>query len=218
MWAPSVTNDFHLLPVSAIAALMSRFAKPGDRLRQAQKGRVRHRGAMKILVSLLALVLVPAPALADEGPAFEVNLLWPFFPGGLVDLKAVFPTPGDGRAIAGVYSDFAWRFVRDDGTYGQVAAMGIKPGYRQFFGYGLHAEATLQLNWRHERDRPDHPEPLNGFQGRLWTFAGYQHELSPRAYINARAGIGVHLFRTDELGDEEKMLVPAGDLNLGIRF
>ena len=59
---------------------------------------------------------------------------------------------------------------------------------------------------------------LNAFVGRLWTFAGYQRDLSSRWYVNARAGLGVHLWRTDQYGAEERKLIPAGDLNLGARF
>lgn len=58
----------------------------------------------------------------------------------------------------------------------------------------------------------------DGLQGRAWIFAGYQRDVSARVYLNTRFGVGVHLFRTDELGDMEKKLVPAADLNLGIRF
>lgn len=156
------------------------------------------------------------------GPAFEANVLWPFFPGGLVDFRIVVPAVNRasawrGELVAGVFSDFAWRFVRDD-TYGRVASFGTKLGYRQFLPLGFQVESVMQLNWRHEEDRPEHPEPLDGFQGRLWLFGGYHYDVTPRVYLNGRGGLGVHVFRTDELGDREKKLVPAADLNLGFRF
>lgn len=156
-------------------------------------------------------------SVASERPAFETNVLWPFFPGGLVDLKVVVPVAERSDFVIGAFSDFAWRFVRDD-TYGRVFAMGTKLAWRQFVMSGFHLEGQLQLNWRHEEDRPDHPETLDGFQGRAWIYGGYQHALGARAYVNTRLGLGVHLFRTDELGDTEKKLVPAADLNLGLRF
>jgi hypothetical protein len=160
------------------------------------------------------------PAAAVDRPAFETNVLWPFFPGGLADFKVVVPlrpAPLASDLTLGAYSDFAWRFVRDD-AFGRVSAIGAKIGWRQFALGGLHAEAVVQLNWRHEEDRPDHPETLNGFQGRAWIFAGYQRDVGHRVYLNSRLGLGLHLFRTDELGGEEKKLVPAADLNLGIRL
>jgi hypothetical protein len=54
--------------------------------------------------------------------------------------------------------------------------------------------------------------------GRAWTFAGYQHEFTRSVYANVRGGAGLHLFRTDRWGDTERVFVPAGDLNFGMRF
>lgn len=45
-----------------------------------------------------------------------------------------------------------------------------------------------------------------------------QHEFSPRFYANARAGLGIHLYRTDRFASEEKQRVPGADLNFGVRF
>jgi hypothetical protein len=59
---------------------------------------------------------------------------------------------------------------------------------------------------------------LDAFTGRLWVMAGYQHELGGRVYGNVRAGVGIHLWRTDHLAEKERKLVPAGDVNLGFRF
>jgi len=158
-------------------------------------------------------------------PAFEVNVLWPFYPGGIVDLKVMVPVvrklKGNwrGEIVAGLQSDFAWRFVREDrDEYGRVALMAVKLGYRQFLAYGLHVDVTVNLGWRHEEDNPIIDGTIDSFQGRLWLFAGYQHEFTRRFYANVRGGLGVHLFRTDELADRERKLVPAGDLNLGVRF
>ena len=158
-------------------------------------------------------------------PAFEVNVLWPFYPGGMVDLKVVIPVVRRARAnwrgeiVTGLVSDFGWRFVRDDrDEYGQVAFLGVKLGWRQFFAYGLHLDLTVNGGWRHEVDNPHATGTINSFQGRFWGFAGYQHEFTRRIYANIRGGLGVHLWRTDELAHRERILVPAGDLNLGFRF
>jgi hypothetical protein len=155
--------------------------------------------------------------------AFEVNVLWPIFPGGIVDLKAIVPIllpdrgNGRGELVAGLHSDFGWRSVREDNA-GNVAFLGLKIGWRQFLVYGLHVDVTANLGWRHQEHNPWDNETIHSFQGRFWAFAGYQHELTRQVYLNARGGIGVHLFRTDRFADREKILVPAGDLNLGIRF
>lgn len=156
--------------------------------------------------------------------AFEVNVLWPFFPGGMVDLKLVIPTllPDEGNfrgeAIVGLHSDFGWRTVRPPDEYGQVAFIGLKLGWRQFVGYGFHVDATLNAGWRHEVNNPRDGEVIHSFQGRLWLFAGWQYEFTRQFYANVRGGIGVHLFRSDRFANEERILAPAGDLNLGFRF
>jgi hypothetical protein len=187
---------------------------------------------------VLVLSLVPSLAAAQDDPvedvagawedyprhvAFEVNVLWPFFPGGIVDLKAIvpllLPDRGDwrGELVAGLHSDFGWRSVRDDDA-GNVAFLGLKIGWRQFLVYGLHLDVTANLGWRHQEHNPWDNETIHAFQGRFWGFAGYQHELTRQVYVNVRGGIGIHLFRTDRFADREKIFVPAGDLNLGFRF
>ena len=67
----------------------------------------------------------------------------------------------------------------------------------------------------------DHPAAVHRAAqqfARFWGFAGYQHEFTGRICANIRRGLGVHLWRTDELAHRERILVPAGDLNLGFRF
>ena len=103
---------------------------------------------------LVSLIVVLAPQIASAQSAFEVNALWPFFPGGLVDLKIVTPlattdSPWRGELITGLHSDFGWRFVRDEDA-GRVAFLGAKTGYRQFLGSGLHVDTTVNAGWRHE--------------------------------------------------------------------
>lgn len=154
---------------------------------------------------------------AETRPAFEVNVLWPFFPGGFSDFKLLVPTVARGELVVGLHSDFGWRNSRKADA-GKVAVLATKLGYRQFIVGGLHVDATVNLGWRQERDNPFDGTTLNAFVGRLWTFAGYQHALSDRWYVNARGGVGVHLWRTDKFGDKERHLVPGGDVNLGVRF
>ncbi len=165
----------------------------------------------------------PAEPTPPPGSAFEVNALWPFFPGGLVDLKVVTPiafksSAYRGELITGLHSDFGWRSIRDDEDNGRVAFLGAKLGYRQFFGHGIHAESAMNIGWRHEKDHPLDGKDVHALQIRLWSFAGYQHEFSRWVYANARAGFGLHIYRSDRFADRERTFVPAGDLNLGFRF
>ena len=158
-------------------------------------------------------------------PAFEVNVLWPFFPGGLVDLKALVPVARTDRAdfrgelIVGLHSDFSWGPVsRPVDKYGKVSILGAKVGYRQFLLAGLHLDISVNLGWRHEEKNIYDGGRLDGFIGRSWLFAGYQHEFTRKLYANIRGGGGLHLFRTDRFGDTERIFVPAGDVNVGVRF
>jgi hypothetical protein len=158
-------------------------------------------------------------------PAFEVNVLWPFFPGGIVDLKLLLPVlRADrqllrGELIAGLHSDFAIRVVRDDVNHGKVGQLGVKVGWRQFFAYGLHAEASVDLSWREERQNTHDGTTLEAFTGRLWLLAGWQVDLTERVYLNARGGAGIHLFRVGDIwAHTERLVAAGGDLNLGIRF
>jgi hypothetical protein len=173
------------------------------------------------------------PALAEEAEpvadttrqriGLEVNVLWPFFPGGISELRVVVPVlrrderSFHGGLVVGAYSDFASRVVRDD-SYGKVANLSGKLGWRQYLVKGLHVELSANLGWRHEEHRPPDDVTVDGFQIRLWTLAGYEHALTPRFYVNARGGLGIHVYRSDELAHLEKKLVPGGDLNLGVRF
>ena len=162
-------------------------------------------------------------ASARAAPALEVNVMWPFFPGGMVDLKLIVPAlrakerDWRGESIVGLHSDFGWRFVRAPDA-GRVALMAVKLGYRQFLVHGLHIESTVNAGWRHEEDNPWDGEVIDSFQGRLWNMVGYQHEFSPRVYGNVRAGLGVHLWRTDRFASRERLFAPGGDINIGVRF
>jgi hypothetical protein len=173
----------------------------------------------------------PAPNVAREQgdyprtPAFEVNVLWPFFPGGIVDLKALFPVVRAdrrdfrGEIIAGLHSDFGWGpLSRPLDKYGKVSVLAAKIGYRQFLVYGTHLDLSVNVGWRHEERNIYDGGRLDALTGRLWALFGYQWELSPRLYANLRGGAGIHLFRTDRYGDTERAFVPAGDANLGFRF
>lgn len=163
------------------------------------------------------------PAARRRHVAFEVNVLWPFFPGGITELRLMIPVLRaaehtlQGELVTGLYSDFASRIVRGD-EHGKVANLSGKIGWRQFFAYGLHAEVSANLGWRHEEHRPPDDTTVDGFQVRLWTLAGYQYDFTRSVYANVRGGLGVHLYRSDRLAGEEKKLVPGGDINLGFRF
>lgn len=194
------------------------------------------------MLALIGCLLFAPPSTVAEGPepadtparawtdyrrtaAFEVNLLWPFFPGGIVDFKLLIPALRPdrhvlrGEAVLGLQSDFGWRFIRDDpDEYGRVSILSLKLGWRQFIAWGLHLDATVNAGWRNEVGNPHADGVINSFQGRFWGFAGYQHEFGPRVYLNLRGGVGVHLWRTDELRDRERVLTGGGDLNLGLRF
>lgn len=168
-----------------------------------------------------AATVAAAPARA---PAFEVNVLWPFFPGGLTELKVLVPVVGRHRAggrgelVLGLHSDFATRFVRADERYGKVSILAAKLGYRQFVVSGLHLDVTVNAGWRHEVHNVWDGTTLDAFSARLWVMAGYQHDFNARIYANARGGLGIHLVRTDRFAAKERQRVPAGDVNLGFRF
>ncbi len=172
--------------------------------------------------ALLTLSLLTAEPVR---PAFEVNVLWPFFPGGLSELKALVPLvrPAEptlrGELIAGLFSDFSFGpLTRPTDSYGKVFIVGAKVGWRQFFALGFHADVTLHLGWRHEEFNVYDGTTLDAFTGRLWLHAGWQVDLTPRVYLNLRGAVGLHLFRTDRFGDHERRVAPGGDVNLGVRF
>jgi hypothetical protein len=177
---------------------------------------------------LVVVVLLSSTARADEvtavhRPSLEVNVLWPFFPGGISELRFLVPVvrPHEdtmrGAIMVGLYSDFASRVVRDE-THGKVANLSGKLGWRQYLIAGLHLEVGVNAGWRHEAMRPPNNETFDGFQIRLWTLAGYEHQLSSRFYANVRAALGIHLYRTGPYAEMEKKLAPGADLNLGVRF
>ncbi len=160
-----------------------------------------------------------------RGVAFEVNVLWPFFPGGLAELKVLVPVVrGDkrdwrGELVTGLHSDYGWGpITRPADNYGKVFLLAAKLGWRQFLVYGFHVEVALHAGWRHEEKNVHDGTTVDGFTGRLWMMAGWQYELNERVYLNVRGGGGLHLWRSDHLGYTERRFAPAGDINLGIRF
>lgn len=196
---------------------------------------------MKVLscsLVLLAIVGTAAAARADDttasatspgtedrprGVGLEVNMLWPFFPGGISEVRVMIPVVRTDRAdfrgelVVGAYSDFATRVVRTS-EHGKVAALAGKLGWRQFLVSGLHLEVSANLGWRHEENRPPDGVTIDGFAVRLWMLAGYQHEFTRVFYGNVRGGLGVHVYRSDAYASLERKLAPGADLNLGVRF
>ncbi len=158
--------------------------------------------------------------------SFEVNLLWPFYPGGISEFRYLIPIGKSssfqdgrvGKLVLGLYSDYASKVVRTD-EYGKVSLLAFKFGYRYYFMSGWQVEISNNLGWRQERNRPGvDKENIEGISSRLWTMFGYEHSLSPLFYLNYRLGVGVHLYRSDEYSHLEKKNVAGGDVNLGIRF
>lgn len=165
----------------------------------------------------------PPEASSVHRPSLELNVLWPFFPGGITELRFLAPVsrPHEdtmrGALVVGVHTDFASRVVRDE-THGKVAFLAAKLGWREYLISGFHVEATFNIGWRHEAMRPPNDETFDGFQVRLWTNAGYEHQLSARFYANVRAALGIHVYRTGPYADLEKTFAGGADLNLGVRF
>jgi hypothetical protein len=160
----------------------------------------------------------------EHRPAFEVNVLFPFL--GLEDLRLMVPVLRAGRRdwrgelVFGVSTDYAFgplsRPVED---YGKVFVLTGRVGYRQFLWNGFHVEVALNLGWRHEAyNLHDGAPTLDGGYGRAWFFAGYQLDLTSNVYVNLRGDAGLLLFRTDRFAAFEKKVIPAGEINIGVRL
>ncbi len=165
------------------------------------------------------------PAVAPDffAPSLELNVLFSLL--GISDLHLLLPVVRSGQRdfrgelLLGVYSDYSWGpLSRPSDDYGKVVILAAKAGYRQYFTHGLHVEASAYLGWRHEAHNVHDDTTLDAAISRLWLFAGWQRDLGTRFYATFRGGLGIHLFRTDHLGDKERKLVPAGDLGVGVRF
>jgi len=165
----------------------------------------------------------PAVTPDFSAPSLELNVLFSLL--GITDLHLLLPVVRSGQRdfrgelLVGVYSDYSWGpLSRPSDDYGKVVILAAKAGYRQYFAHGLHVEASAYLGWRHEAHNVHDDTTLDAAISRLWLFAGWQRDLGTRFYATLRGGLGIHLFRTDHLGDKERKLVPAGDLGLGVRF
>lgn len=160
-------------------------------------------------------------ATEEPGPgtpraAGEVNVLWPFV--GISELKALLPMGGShslrSELLVGAYLDYA-QILRED--KGKTFILALMLGYRQFFTRGLHAELAVDLGLRHETGHPGDGATLNDVYVRAWPMLGYQLEVSPTVYVNARGGGGILVYRQTH-AEEEKKLVPAADINVGFRL
>src|SRR5258706_4761787 len=176
---------------------------------------------MRIVVVLIVLVSATKSVAAEPEPearvAGEVNVLWPFFPGGLSELKVLVPAAHDGRILVGLWSDFNNRPPLRDDTYGKVATLAVKAGYRQQVAYGLRVELGFTIGWRHEAMRPNDDPVIDDLIMRAWPMVGYQRDLSDRVYINTRGGASLYLYRSSH-ADIERKFIPALDVNVGVRL
>jgi hypothetical protein len=156
-------------------------------------------------------------------PAFEVNLVQPFL--GITDAKVLVPVARTtshvfrGELMLGAYTDYAWGPIsRPVNDYGKVWLLGVRPGYREYLAYGFFVDASMVVGLRHEEHNTRDDSTLNGFYGRLWANAGWQVDVTERAFLNVRGGAGVIVFRTDKYGSTEKTWQPAADIDVGLRF
>lgn len=157
-----------------------------------------------------------------RGVGLETNVLWPFFPGGISELRLLVPVLNAdrrdlrGELVFGTYADFAHRVIRKPEA-AKTGVLAAKFGYRQFLWWGLHLELSANVGWRHESQRSD-GDTVDALQARGWLLFGYQHEFNPRFYANLRGGLGLHLYRSDRHAAEERTWAGGADLNLGVRF
>jgi hypothetical protein len=111
-------------------------------------------------------------------------------------MKVLLPVIGGfdvrGEALFGAYLDYA-QVVRPHA--GKTFILAPIVGYRQFVGHGI----------------------LNDFYIRAFPGSGYQAELSPRVYLNARFRLGILVYRQSHTAEERKF-APAPDVNRGFRF
>lgn len=173
-----------------------------------------------ILIILVSSFAIPASARSS----LEVNVLWPFLPGGISEFRYLMPIVNEqdrnmhGDLVLGVYSDYASKIVRDS-EYGKVSSYAIKLGYRQYFTAGWHWESIANIGWREEINRPGSSnQKITGVAIRWWNMLGYQYNLSPIFYINFRGGFGTHLYRSDDYESTEKKNVIGFDTNIGVNF
>jgi hypothetical protein len=152
------------------------------------------------------------PRGVESGVAGEVNVLWPLI--GISQLKAIIPVSTSGELVTGLYADYA-QIVRPNA--GKVALIAAIAGWRQFLYRGLHAELTATIGVRHEMNHPGDGMTLNDGYVRAWPMLGYQLDISPRIYVNARGGVGVLVYRQSHWSEERK-LAPGADINVGVWF
>ncbi len=147
--------------------------------------------------------------------AAELNVLWPFFPGGYTDVRVLVPTTARGQAVIGVYADYNQSRRLDKG---KVNINALRVGYRQYLWKDLHLEVTANLGRRYEHERPSTGENHTDFVILAWALAGYQLNLGDHMYVNARGGIGNLPYASDTWPGKTEGIFGAGDINIGVYF
>ncbi len=149
----------------------------------------------------------------------EVNVLWPFFPGGISELRVLVPVlpagAQSGQAMLGLHSDFNQLFRGDQA---KVFVLAAQPGYRQFFWRGLHGELHANVGYAHAEAASAGDREHHAFVVSLWAMGGYQFELGSRFYLAARAGVGLIAYVSNPWPNETKGFLPVGDANFGVTF
>ena len=179
------------------------------------------RNQLVLLVFAGAVMMTSYVAHAEEKPGMsvETNVLWPFFPGGISELKLLVPVVGDkqhrGEVLVGAHSDFMQRQRLDKG---KVNILAIKLGYRQYLWRGFHAEASANLGWRMEHERPSTGDNHDDLVVSVWGLVGYQLDVGQRMFVNSRGGLGHIAYRSSRWPNQRTGVFPVGDINLGVYF
>lgn len=186
----------------------------------------------KQLLLVTVSVLLAATTFAQSAPAnqqrwaFEVNALWPIFPGNIYSARVLRQVYQNDKTGGDVYLGFAHRpfeFRAEEGNFSNSA---VVFGYRQYLWKGLNAEFYNAIGPGRIRRSVVNGQDYNSIDYEIAALAGYRLQFLTHKrtslYLNLMpVGIAYVAYQSNPhpiVGQTDERPIYFGKIQLGIRF
>lgn len=158
--------------------------------------------------------------------AFEVNALWPIFPGNIYSARFVRQVYANNQTAGDVYLGFAHKPYEFRNTEGEFSNSAIVFGYRQYIWKGLNAEFYNAIGPGRIRNSVVNGKDYRSTDYELAMLLGYRiHFLKSKRtplYINLMpVGFAYVAYQSNPhpiVGQTEERPIYFGKVQIGLRF
>jgi hypothetical protein len=159
---------------------------------------------------------------AAQGVGVETTLLWPFFPGYLLQVRAAVPIAfgGRGQLLLGAQG----HIPHDRAEEGRFSSLSAHIGFRTYLWKGLHLDVMSNLGIGRLDGSVVDGQDYSSFDLELLANVGWRFEVGPVYALVQPLGLGAVVYRSNPwaiVGEGRKTSEPPifiGNVLLGFQF